>query len=121
MNVSTLLALTSLVAAFAAQQAMAQAPAATGTAVTATVGKLSSDSLVGDILDTPAAKAVLLKHLPAIGESDQIDQARGMSLRSLQDFAPEAFTDKVLAAIDADLAALPAQKPAPATPGASGK
>jgi hypothetical protein len=88
-----------------AQAQTAQQPAA-GPAAQAQA-KLSSDSLVGDILDYPAAKAVLVKHIPAIGQDDQIEQARSMTLRSLQQFAPEAFTDAVLAAIDADLAKLP--------------
>lgn len=86
-----------------AQQPQAAAPAAQAQA------KLSSDSLVGDILDYAPAKAVLVKHIPAIGQDDQIEQARTMTLRSLQEFAPEAFTDAVLAAIDADLAKLPPQ------------
>jgi hypothetical protein len=88
-----------------AQAQTAQQPAAGSAAQSQ--GKLSVDSFVGDILDYPAAKAVLVKHIPAIGEDDQIEQARGMTLRSLQQFAPDAFTDAVLAAIDADLAKLP--------------
>lgn len=99
-------------------QANAQAPVAPKPATAAPAAqaeKLSSESLVGELLDFAPAKAVLLKHLPAIGQDDQIEQARGMTLRSLQPFAPEAFTDAVLAAIDADLAKLPAPKaPAPA-------
>jgi len=97
-------------------QAFAQAPAAkpAASAPAAQPEKLSSDSLVGDILDNPAAKAVLIKHIPDIGKDDQIEQARGMTLRSLQDYAPEAFTDKVLAAIDADLAKVPTKPQAAA-------
>ncbi|MGV7207159.1 hypothetical protein ACLB1G_04825 [Oxalobacteraceae bacterium A2-2] len=94
--------------AFGQVQAQAQAPAGDKAAGSAQQqAKLSSDSTVGEILDYPAAKAVLVKHIPAIGQDDQIEQARNMSLRSLQEFAPEAFTDAVLAAIDADLAKLP--------------
>jgi len=100
--------------------AMAQAPAevkAPAAAAAPTETKWSSDSLVGDLLDYPPAKAVLIKHMPAIGQDDQIEQARGMSFRSLQQFAPDAITDAVLAAIDADLAKLPppAAANAPAT------
>ena len=93
-------------------QAEAKAPAAA-----AAEAKWSSDSLVGDLLDYAPAKAVLIKHMPAIGQDDQIEQARGMSFRSLQQFAPDAITDAVLAAIDADLAKLPppAAGNAPAT------
>lgn len=69
--------------------------------------KLSSDSTVGDLLDNPAAKAILIKHVPELANNDQIEQARPMSLRSLQTYAPDTFTDKVLADIDTDLAAIP--------------
>jgi hypothetical protein len=79
----------------------AAAPAASATE------KLSTRSLVGDILDNPKAKAVLVKHVPEIGKDDQIEQARGMALRDLQQYAPDTFTDETLKKIDADLAALP--------------
>jgi hypothetical protein len=106
----TKLAVAAILAGVMSGPAMAQAQAgqqpAAGQAAQAQ-GKLSVDSLVGDILDYPAAKAVLVKHIPAIGEDDQIEQARSMTLRSLQQFAPDAFTDAVLAGIDADLAKLP--------------
>lgn len=69
--------------------------------------KLSSDSLVGDLLDNPAAKAILIKHVPELKDNDQIDQARPMPLRSLQAYAPDTFTDQVYADIDADLATIP--------------
>ena len=69
--------------------------------------KLSVDSLVGDLLDNPAAKAILIKHVPELKDNDQIDQARPMPLRSLQAYAEDTFTDKVLADIDADLSTLP--------------
>lgn len=80
------------------------APAAAPAAPAA--GKLSTNSLVGDILDNPKAKAVLVKHVPEIGKDDQIEQARGMALRDLQQYAPDTFTDEALKKIDADLAAL---------------
>lgn len=67
----------------------------------------SADSTVGELLDNPAAKAVFVKHVPEIGEDDQIEMARPLSLRSLQNFAPDAFTDELLEAIDADLADVP--------------
>ena len=93
--------------------AIAQVAAAAKTpagAATAADTKWSCDSLVGDLLDYAPAKAVLIKHVPAIGQDDQIEQARGMSFRSLQQFAPDSITDSLLAAIDADLAKLPSTK-----------
>ena len=113
----TLAAAAILIAAAATQQALAQAQAGAKPAAAATAQAPSIDSPVGELLDYPAAKAVLIKHLPALGADDQIEQARGLTLRSLQDFAPDAFTDAVLAAIDADLHKLP-PPPAQAAPGA---
>ncbi len=101
-------------AAICATSAMAQtAPvpaeaSASSSAAPACVGeKLSSDSLVGDLLDNPDAKAMLVKHVPDLKDNDQIEQARPMTLRSLQAYAPDTFTDKVLADLDIDLATLP--------------
>jgi len=82
----------------------APAPAAAPACV---VEKLSSDSTVAELLDNPAAKDILIKHVPALKDNDQIDQARAMTLRSLQAYAADTFTDKVLADIDADLATIP--------------
>ncbi len=92
-------------AAFA--QAPAPAPVAKPAAQTCTKQKLSSESLIAEILDNADAKAVLIKHVPVIKDDDQIEMARPMSLRSIQSYAEDLFTDKVLEAIDADLAKLP--------------
>jgi len=113
----TIAAAAILIAAAATQQAMAQTQTGAKPAAAATAQTPSVDSTVGELLDYPAAKAVLVKHLPALGADDQIEQARNMTLRSLQDFAPDAFTDAVLAAIDADLHKLP-PPPAQVAPGA---
>jgi len=101
-----LLALTLATGALAQTPASAAKPAA-APAAPAAPAKLSSASLVGDILDNPKAKAVLIKHIPDIGKDDQIEQARGMTLRDLQQYAPDTFTDEMYKKIDADLAALP--------------
>jgi hypothetical protein len=50
---------------------------------------------------------VLYKHVPSLKGNDQFDMARSMPLRAIQPYAEETFTDKVLDAIDADLAKLP--------------
>lgn len=67
---------------------------------------LSADSQMGTLLDNPDSKAVLEKHIPDFVSNPQMEQARGMSLRSLQTFAP-TLTDEVLADIDKDLAEVP--------------
>ncbi len=60
-------------------------------------------------LITPAAKAVLEKHIPALVSNPQIEMARSMTLKQIQGFAGDALTDAKLADIDADLAKLPAK------------
>lgn len=65
---------------------------------------------LGTLLDDPAAKAVLTKYVPDLIASDQIDMARGMTLKTLQGYASDKLSDKQLTLIDADLAKLPAKK-----------
>lgn len=70
----------------------------------------TAETTVGQILADPAAKAVVDKHLPGLLASDQIDMAREMTLKTLQQYAPDRVTDAALAGIDADFAKLPAKK-----------
>ncbi len=86
--------------AFATQ---AQTPAAAAHYTTA-------DTELGTLLDDPAAKAVLMKYIPTLLASPQIDQGRGMTLKASQQYVPDQLTDKTLADIDADLAKLPPKK-----------
>lgn len=82
--------------------AAAAAPAATGYSV--------EDTDIGTLLDDPAAKAVLDKHMPGFSTKDQIDMARSMTLKSVQQYAPDMITDKVLSDIQVDLSKLPVKK-----------
>lgn len=88
-------------AAFAASPA----PAATAPAPKYT----TADTEIGTLLDDPAAKAIIEKHIPGLVGNDQIDMARTMTLRAIQPFAEAEVTDERLAAIDAELAKLPAK------------
>jgi hypothetical protein len=99
---ASLIALNPFVSAHA-QNVPATAPDAKATYSTATTD-------IGTLLDDPAARAVLDKHVPQISHGDQIDLARSMTLRDLQQYSPDVLTDKVLAEVDADLANLPAKK-----------
>ena len=63
----------------------------------------SSKSLIGDLLDNPETKAVLLKHIPNVVNDPMIEQGRGFPLEGIVQFVPE-LTPEVLAKIDADLA-----------------
>jgi para-nitrobenzyl esterase len=60
---------------------------------------------LGDLLDNPASKAVLVKYAPVLTQGGQIDQARPMTLKALQAYMPD-LNDDLLGKIDADLAQL---------------
>ncbi|WP_188770916.1 hypothetical protein [Novosphingobium endophyticum] len=72
-------------------------------APTAKAAYNTAETPLGDLLDDPAAKAVLQKHLPDLISGDGIAMARGMTLKALQGYAADQVTDEKLAAIDADL------------------
>ena len=95
---ATLVLATAPVAAFA-QSAPAAAPAHYTTAATP----------IGTLLDDPAAKAILVKDIPSTVSNPQIDMARGMTLKDVQQYAPDTLTDAALAKIDGEFAALPAK------------
>src|SRR6185369_13206925 len=81
---------------------------------------LTVDSTVGELLDNPAAHKVLEHQVPAL-INPQIEQARPMSLRSLQTYIPNLLTDPVLKSIDEELSRTPgavasANPPRPITP-----
>ena len=85
--------------------ASAQQPPAPAAAASYT----TEDTPIGTLLDDPAAKAVLAKHISDVVSNPGIDQARGMTLKQVQQYSPD-ITDKVLTEIDADLAKLPVKK-----------
>lgn len=98
------------VPAFAADQAPA-APTTTTAAAAAPAASAkpkytAEDTELGTLLDDPAAKAIIAKHIPGLVDNDQIEMARSMTLKSIQQYAPDDVTDERLAAIDADLAKL---------------
>lgn len=86
---------------------VAVAAAPTGAVV---AGPLSTaTTTIGEILDNPAAKAVVDKHLPSVFANPRIRMARPLTLKGLQGFAKNAVSDGALAAIDKDFAALSAK------------
>jgi len=107
----TLMAAAALILA-PATLANAQATTTPSASPTATAGHYSSSTTeIGTLLDDPAAKAVIEKNVPGMTTNDQIDMARAMTLKDIQQYSPDQMTDKVLATMDADFAKLPA-KPA---------
>ena len=85
--------------AFVAGPVAAEAPAAGGFSVETTD--------LGTLLDNPGAKAVLVKHLPSLVENEQIQMARSLTLKQLQQYTGDGLTDEKLAAVQADLDKLP--------------
>ncbi len=70
----------------------------------------TADTDIGDLIDDPAARAVLEKHLPGFTTRDRIRLARAMTLHSIQHYIPDELTEERLKAMDADLARLPARR-----------
>jgi cytochrome P450 len=77
-------------------------------AATARPAMSTGATRLGDLLKDDGAKAVFDKHFPGVSSDRKIGMAKGMTLRSIQKFAPGQFTDDALDALDADLARLPA-------------
>jgi hypothetical protein len=69
----------------------------------------TGETEIGTLLDDPAAKALLDKHIPGMTTNEQIDMARAMTLKDIQQYSPDQITDAVLAALDADFAKIPAK------------
>lgn len=92
--------------AFAASPAKPAAPAAPAPAPAAKPKYTTADTEIGTLLDDPAAKAIVEKHIPGFTTNDQVEMARGMTLKVVQQYASNDITDARLAAIDADLAKL---------------
>ena len=76
----------------------------------AVAGYTTADSSIGTLLDDPAAKAVLDKLMPSFSTNPQVEMARGMTLKQVQQFAPDQITDEVLAKVDAELSKVPVKK-----------
>ena len=83
-------------------------PAAAQTAPAAPRTFSVQTSTIGELLDNPAAKAVFAKYLPDVVSNPQIDQGRDLTLPEIVQYVPDLTPEK-LAAIDADLKALPPQ------------
>lgn len=91
--------------------AQAAATAATAPNTIAAAPRYTAEGTdIGTLLDDPEAKAILAKYLPDIVNNDQIDMARSMTLKVIQQYSADQITDAKLAAIDADLAKLPPKK-----------
>ncbi|PXA93699.1 hypothetical protein DMC18_08225 [Caulobacter sp. D5] len=100
-----MLGLTLALGGVGASLAQAQTPAPAA----APAAKLSVDSLVGDLIKDPDAKAVLTANIPEVVANPQLTMGYGMKLRDIAQFEP-TLTPEKLAKIDKDLAALQAKR-----------
>ena len=66
----------------------------------------TSTTPIGDLLDNPATKAVLIKWIPEVVNDPRIDQGRLYTLQDIVTYVP-ALTPEMLAKIDADLVVIP--------------
>lgn len=103
----SLIVTTVLAASFVCASAIAQT---TSTQSSAQAAYSTAETDLGTLLDDPAARAVLEKHVPSLINNSQIEMARSMTLKGLQQYAADTVTDAALAAIDADLAKLAKKK-----------
>lgn len=104
MTITASIILGAMTASAALAQQAAPPPAASAPAPAA--GKMNTaTTTLGDLLDNSGAKAVLTKYAPELTAGGQIDQARGLTLKALQQYIP-TLTDEVLGKIDAELAQL---------------
>jgi hypothetical protein len=90
--------------------AQAEAPAAPAAPAASAAAYSTATTELGTLLDDPAAKAIIDKHIPELSSNPQIEMARSMTLKTIQAYAADQITDEKLALIDADLAKLPAKK-----------
>lgn len=89
-------------ASLVAAPAFADGPAPAAAPATATKFSVETTDL-GTLMDNPAAKAVLDKHLPGLTGNAQIQMARSLTLKALQQFAGDMITDAKLGDIQFDL------------------
>lgn len=90
---------------FSAGPALAADPAAGAKPAYST-----ENSSIGELIENPETKAIFDKYLPGVSSNEQFEMAKAMTLRQVQSYAPDQFTDEALAKIDADLAKVPAKK-----------
>jgi hypothetical protein len=70
----------------------------------------TDETTIGDLLDNKDTYAILKKYLPEIVDSDQVDLTRNMTLRQIQQYAPDEVTDAKLVEVDSEFAKLKAQQ-----------
>jgi len=88
-----------------------QAPVAAQNATAAKPAHYSAtETLVGKLLDDPAAAAILQKLIPTVYANEMFKSAgRDLTLKAIQQYEPEALSDANLAKIQAEFDKIPAK------------
>ena len=86
-------------------------PAAAADAPAAQAAHYSvSATLVGKMLDDPAANAILKKMIPTVYANEMFHtMGRDSTLKAIQQYEPEALSDENLAKLQAELDKIPAK------------
>lgn len=86
-------------------------PALAADAATAAAARYSVETtLVGKMLDDPAANAVLKKLIPTVYANEMFQTAgRELTLKAIQQYEAEALSEENLAKIQAELNKIPAK------------
>ncbi len=100
--ISTLSAAALALGTVSAPVLAADAPAAPAAAVKYS----TADTDIGTLLDNAETKAIIDKLMPGFSSNDQVAMARPMTMRAIQQFAPDQIKSETLDAIDAELAKL---------------
>ena len=100
-----------ILAALAAGSLPALITAATGAEAAAPAAHYSvSTTLVGKMLDDPAANAVLKKMIPTVYANEMFQtMGRDLTLKAIQQYEPDALSDANLAKLQAELDKIPAK------------
>jgi len=69
----------------------------------------TAETTIGDLLANPDAKAIVDKYMPGFSANPQVEMAKSMTFKQIQQFAPDQIKDELLAKIDADLTKIPAK------------
>jgi len=70
----------------------------------------ATTTLVGTLLDDPAANAILKRLIPTVYANDMFQtMGRSLTLKAIQQYEPDALSDENLAKIQAEFDKLPAK------------
>jgi hypothetical protein len=91
---------------FAASPVLAQAPADAPAAAPAARYSVQTSTL-GQLADNPATHVIFAKYFPQVLSHPQFNEGRDLTLPDAVQYLPDVITPEKMAAMDAELKALP--------------